>query len=450
MADTSPQRALLVAVEAGGAPRRARPEADEPSPEESLAELRLLAETAGAQVVGTVIQTRHEWSPATLIGEGKAREIEQLRQAQGFDLVIFDEELSPSQQRNLEAIIGCGILDRTALILDIFARRARTREARVQVELAQLQYRLPRLAGRGVDLSRLGGGIGTRGPGETRLEVDRRRIRERIAHLRRELREVAAHRERQRAGREENRIPLVALAGYTNAGKSSLHRRLAGSDAYVEDRLFATLDTMVRRVDPPDGEPLLLADTVGFIRKLPHTLVAAFRSTLEEVVRADLILHVVDVSHPARDRQMDAVQAVLEEIGAGDRPRLVVLNKLDRLRDMLGEEGARAEVERLRYRFPGAVAVSAATGEGLPELSRAIQDALARRRAVVEALVPYPMAHLAAFIHQRGRVLAEEYRPGGVFIRAEMETSLADRVRAALGPPAARDGREAPRGRSGR
>lgn len=415
------QRALLVGLErSAGGPAGW-------SAQESLAELALLVETAGAEVVGQMIQRRSSPDPATFIGEGKAAEIEARRLVEGFDLVIVDDELSPSQQRNLEGIIGCAIIDRPALILYIFARRARTREAQLQVELAQLQYRLPRLSGRGVDLSRLGGGIGTRGPGETKLEVDRRRIRERIDRLEQDLEAIRVHRQRLRRERERNATPVVALTGYTNAGKSTLHRALAGSDVLAEDRLFATLDATARRVEPADGEPYLLVDTVGFVHKLPHQLVAAFRSTLEEVVAADLILHVVDASHPLWAEQMATVAGVLRELGAETHPQLIVFNKIDRL----GESQA-AEVARLLERHPGAVAVSARTGEGLGELAAAIQRWLAARRRVIEMVIPYDRSQWVAYIHDHGRVLAEEHLAEGTYLRAELEIGHAGRVLMAL------------------
>lgn len=413
-----PQRAYLVAVELP-AHRQSGWSAGE-----SLAELALLAETAGAVVAGQAVQRRASPDPATLIGEGKAHEIEAERQRLGADLVIFDDELSPVHQRNLEKILQCAVIDRTTVILEIFAQRARSREAKLQVELAQLQYRLTRLAGKGVELSRLGGGIGTRGPGETKLETDRRHIRARVSHLQRELQEVSAHRERLRQDRA-GRTPVVALTGYTNAGKSTLHRALAGSDVLAEDRLFATLDATARRVEPRQGEPFILVDTVGFVHKLPHHLVAAFRSTLEEVTAADLILHVVDAGHPKRDEQMATVAAVLRDLGAAGRPQLLVFNKADTL-------AYPQEAERLVRQHPGSVAVSARTGAHLDALLEAIHAALAARRRVVEVLVPYDQSGWVAWLHERGHILAAEHRPEGTWIRAELEHSLAERVRARL------------------
>lgn len=391
---------------------------------ESLDELERLVDTAGAAVVGREIQSRSNPDVATYIGSGKAEEIEELRRHLEFDVVIFNGELSPIQQRNLEEIIGCQVVDRTAVILDIFAQRARSREARLQVELAQQNYRLPRLTGKGVELSRLGAGINTRGPGETKLEVDRRRIRERIATLRRELDEIKAHRSRLRSERSAGTLPVIALTGYTNAGKSTLHRALAGSDVLAEDRLFATLDATTRRVEPAEGEPYLLVDTVGFIQRLPTFLVAAFRSTLEEVTEADLLLHVVDASHAKRAEQMLTVQKVLSDLGAGSKPALVVYNKVDQV-----EPG---DLDHLLRHTPEAVAVSAALGQNLDQLQGAIHRALANRREVVETLVPYQKATWIAWAHERGRVLAEEHRADGTFIRVELERGLAGRLKAAL------------------
>ncbi|MBE3576973.1 MAG: GTPase HflX [Limnochordales bacterium] len=438
-ADSQPQRAFLVGVELPTTRNSGW------SAEESLAELAQLADTAGAIVVGRTIQRRAAPDPATYIGEGKAYEIEAERAVLDFDLVIFDDEISAVQQRNLEQIIGCAIIDRTTLILDIFARRARTYEAKLQVELAQLQYRLTRLAGKGVDLSRLGAGIGTRGPGETKLETDRRRIRDRISHLQAELREVAAHRERLRRERT-GKIPVVALTGYTNAGKSTLHRALASSDVQVEDRLFATLDPTARRVDPPGGgEPFILVDTVGFIQKLPHQLVAAFRSTLEEVISADLILHVVDTAHPKMAEQMATVNHVLRELEAAQRsagrnsdnssagydsmpasrPQIIVFNKIDKLPD-------RELAEHLVKQHPGSVAVSALTGENLDHLLEAIDRALANRRQIIDVVVPYSASGWVAWLHERGQVLVEEHTAEGTRLRVELQTGLAHQVLARL------------------
>lgn len=339
--------------------------------EDSLDELGQLAATAGAEVVGRVVQKRARPDPATYIGEGKAQELAALAMVSHADLVIFDDELSPAQQRNLEEIIGVKVIDRTWLILDIFASRAASKEGKIQVELAQLSYLLPRLVGKGTALSRLGGGIGTRGPGETKLETDRRRIRKRIAALRTELAEIARRRGLQRSRRKEAGIPVVSLVGYTNAGKSTLFNALTESQVLVEGKLFATLDPTIRRCRLPGGGTVLLADTVGFIRKLPHELVAAFRATLEEVAQADVICHVVDASHPGKDEQCAAVSAVLADLSLQDKPILTVLNKIDLVPGEL-------ERDRLRIEHPGAILISAAERWGLPDLLRGIEDILAR------------------------------------------------------------------------
>ena len=383
-------------------------------------------ETAGAVVVGHEVQNR-EVDRATLIGSGKAQELENLRLSLGFDFLVFDEELSPLQQRNLERIIGCQVLDRTAVILDIFAQRAQTREAKLQVELAQLTYRLPRLTGKGIEYSRQGGGSGTvfnRGPGETKLEVDRRRIRQRMARLKLELEEVRAHRERMRTERADRAIPVVALTGYTNAGKSTLHRKLTGSDVLAEDQLFATLDATTRKVLPSEGEPYLLVDTVGFIQKLPHQLVAAFRSTLEEVNQADLLLHVVDASHPKCLEQMQTVHEVLRELGAADKPMLLVFNKIDLVDD--------EQLKFLMSHAQNSIAIAASEGIQLQELQQSIQDMLQNRRQVVEVVIPYARSSWLAWVHEHGHVLAEEHLPDGTLVRASLEKGLANRLKAAL------------------
>jgi len=334
--------------------------------EDSLAELGELARSAGARVVGAVLQERERFEPRYLIGKGKAEEIRS--RCGGVDVVILDEELSGSQQRNLEQLLGRRVVDRTGLILDIFAQRAQTREGKLQVELAQLDYLLPRLAGAWSHLERLGGGIGTRGPGETQLESDRRRVKTRMAKIRRDLEQVRRHRAVLRRPRQKVPFPIVALVGYTNAGKSSLMNALTHAGVVVRDQLFATLDPTLRRLPLPGGRIALLSDTVGFIRKLPHQLVAAFQATLEEIQAADLLLHVVDISHPHADQQQAAVEGVLAELGLADRPTMLVCNKVDRL------EGAA---------FPwrpgsGRVATSAKTGFGLAELRQEIGAALDR------------------------------------------------------------------------
>lgn len=422
--ERAPQRAFLVGLEL---PDR---ESDGWTADESMDELERLVDTAGGVVVGRTSQGRSRPERATYIGTGKAEEIEELRREMEFDMVIFDTELSPTQQRNLEEVIQCQVTDRTTVILDIFAQRARTSESKLQVELAQQNYRLPRLTGKGIEMSRLasgggrGTGIGTRGPGESKLETDRRRIRERIAALKGELEEIRAHRTRLRTDRAQGGIPIVALTGYTNAGKSTPHRALAGSDVLAEDRLFATLDATTRKVDPTDAEPYMLVDTVGFIHNLPTFLVAAFRSTLEEVNQADLLLHVVDAAHAKREEQMQTVIEVLATLKAADKPMLVVYNKADAVPP--------GELDHMVRHTPGSVAVAAALGENLDGLQRAIHAALSNRRELVEAVIPYAKASWLAFAHERGRVLAEEHREEGTYLKVELERSMAGRLKAAL------------------
>lgn len=388
--------------------------------EESLDELERLVDTAGGTVIGREIQRRLKPDTATYIGRGKAESIRKMASETGANLVVFDGELTPVQQRNLEEIIQCAVIDRTTVILDIFALRARSREAKLQVELAQLNYLLPRMTGKGLELSRLAGGIGTRGPGETKLEVDRRKIRDRIATVNKELAEVKAHRARLRKRRSEPSLPVVALTGYTNAGKSTLHRALARSQVLVENRLFATLDATRRRVEPPGGEPFLLIDTVGFIHNLPTFLIAAFRSTLEEVGEADLLLHVVDGSHPKQQEQMQTVEDVLAKLGAGDKPTITVYNKSDRI--------DRKHLHQLLDKKDG-VAVSAALGHHIDALHRAIQRGLAHRREVVELVVPYDKSFWMSRMFEHGRVISQKFLADGTYVKAELNKSLVKRMR---------------------
>ncbi len=409
-ADGQPERAVLIALDRTG-------EVDE-----ALAELARLAETAGARPVGKVVQRRARPDPATYLGRGKLTEVLRATEAQAADLVIIDQELTPAQQRTLERELGVKVLDRTALVLDIFARRARSREGRLQVELAQMSYLLPRLAGRGVWLSRLGGGIGTRGPGETKLEVDRRRIRVRITTLQKEIDAIARRRTRQRGPRELAGVPQVALVGYTNAGKSTLLNALTGADAFVEDRLFATLDPMVRRIVLPNHRSVVLADTVGFIQRLPTQLVAAFRGTLEEVTAADLLVHVVDASHPGWRAQTNVVRGVLKDIGAGDHPVVVVFNKAD----LLGAE----QIRRLIDDHPDAVVISAERRVGLGPLLRTIARRLPEPWIRVRARIPYRDAKLIARVHAEGRVLSADYGADGVSLDVEVPGPLAVELKA--------------------
>jgi GTP-binding protein HflX len=391
--------------------------------EHSLQELKLLAETAGSQVLEGLIQRRAKPDPATYIGSGKAAELSDVVASTGADTVICDGELTPGQLRQLEDIVKVKVIDRTALILDIFAQHAKSREGKAQVELAQLQYLLPRLRGWGGNLSRqVGGraaggvGIGGRGPGETKIELDRRRIRERMAKLRRQLKGLSVSRDTKRAGRRRGEVPAVAIAGYTNAGKSSLLNRLTGAGVLVEDALFATLDPTVRRARTPDGRLFTLADTVGFVRHLPHQLVEAFRSTLEEVADADLILHVVDGSHPDPESQLSAVREVLAELGAADIPEIVVVNKAD---------AADADtLARLAARERQGVVVSARTGAGMGDLLAAIERDLPRLDHEVRLLVPYDRGDLSARVHEEGEVLSVDHTADGTALHARVLPGL--------------------------
>lgn len=376
--------------------------------QESLAELAELARDAGLNVIETIVQKRSYPDPGTFIGSGKALEIGEMLDEDA--IVIFDDELTPAQQGNLADLMDAPVIDRTQLILDIFAQRARSNEGKIQVELAQLNYLLPRLTGQGAALSRLGGGIGTRGPGETKLETDRRRIRKRIADLRRELQKVKQTRSLQRQNRESREVPVVALVGYTNAGKSTLLQALTGSEVYVADQLFATLDPTIRRWDLTDGRWVYLTDTVGFIRKLPHTLVAAFQATLEEVVYADLLLHVIDASHPQSREQKEAVEQVLKEIGA-TQPLIAVYNKVD-LVDHLPE-----------VREPDQ-AVSAKTGYNLERLTKAVYEFFAREYTIREYFFPFNQLGKASILREQAAVLGEQFTAEGLVIKAEVDARL--------------------------
>lgn len=369
-----------------------------------MAELAELAQTAGATVTGQATQKLAAIYPATFIGTGKARELAEQCRAIAVDTIIFDEELSAAQSRNLEKIFECKILDRTSLILDIFAQRAQTREGKLQVELAQLQHLLPRLTRYWEHLSRQKGGIGMRGgEGETQLEADRRRVQERIHRITLELEQVRRQRTTQRTGRVRNSWPLASIVGYTNAGKSTLLNRLTGAEVLAEDKLFATLDPTTRRLRLPTNQNVLLTDTVGFIRKLPHGLVEAFKATLEEVVQADLLLHVVDASHPHPEEQIDAVKKVLDEIGAHDKPTLMVFNKIDLLE-------SREKLQSLLEAHRPSVAISAATGEGVPHLFEQLGLELRPIRDFVELAIPYDATQVMARLHKVGQVLERKYQ----------------------------------------
>jgi GTP-binding protein HflX len=407
------ERALLVGL-ALGARDRARTEA-------SLEELAQLAASAGARVVGTALQERQRRDPATLVGRGKVDELKARCQQEQAERVLFDDELSPAQQRNLEQVLERKTLDRTQLILDIFARRARTREGRLQVELAQLDYLLPRLAGRGVLLSRLGGGIGTRGPGETKLETDRRRIRQRIQAVRREIEHVRRERQTRREARARREAPVVALVGYTNAGKSTLFNALTRGSAAVSDQLFVTLDPLVRKVRLGPGRELLLVDTVGFVQKLPHSLVAAFRATLEEVVEAELLLHVVDAGALGVEERELAVEAVLKEIGAGERPSLLVLNKAD--------QASPERLAALAEARPGCATVSALKGEGLQPLLDRVAARLALGPRRVRLRFAAGDERGISRVYATGRVLRHDVEDGHVLLEAELPERALERYR---------------------
>lgn len=371
---------------------------------ESLEELSELATTAGGEVVGDGIQKMAAPCAATYIGKGKADEFAQHCHRADVDTVIFDDELSPAQSRNLEKAFNCKILDRTSLILDIFAARARTREGKLQIELAQLQHLLPRLTRFWGHLSRQKGGIGMRGgEGETQLETDRRRVQDRIARIARELEVVRRQRGIQRNQRQRNHWALASIVGYTNAGKSTLLNKLTGAEVLAEDKLFATLDPTTRRLRLPTNQNVLLTDTVGFIRKLPHGLVEAFKATLEEVVQADLLLHVVDASHPEAEEQIQAVDAVLKEIGADGKPTVMVFNKIDQL------NGSRDILSRSLERHPHGVAISAVTGEGLPVLLAELGSRLRPIREFMELAVPHDQYGVIARLHEVGQVIERKY-----------------------------------------
>ncbi len=397
--------------------------------EDSLAELAQLARTAGIEVVGSTIQRLDHPRPATLIGKGKVEELKALKGELKPDVIIFDEELSPRQQRNLEEELDLKIVDRTALILDIFAQHARTHEGRLQVELAQYEYRLPRLTRLWTHLARqVGGtagrggpgGVGVRGPGETQLETDRREIGRRITHLRQQLEQVRTHRRLYRRRRRRAAIPVVAIVGYTNAGKSTLLNSLAGSDILVEDKLFATLDPTTRRVPLPNGRVALFTDTVGFIQKLPTQLVAAFQATLEEIAEADLLLHIVDITHPHVREQSLAVEETLRQIGADDRPLVTALNKIDLLPSSENSP-LLAEIAR---RYPNCVPISALEGTGLDLLLKRVEEVLEEELIPLRVLLPHGENNLLGLFHQRGFVKLERYTEQGVIIEGKLPQEL--------------------------
>ncbi len=392
--------------------------------ENSLRELAALAETAGSEVLDGLLQRRAHPDPATYLGKGKAEELRAMVQACGADTVIADTELAPSQRRALEDVVKVKVIDRTAVILDIFAQHAKSREGKAQVELAQLEYLLPRLRGWGESMSRQAGGqaaggvgMGSRGPGETKIELDRRRINTKMAKLRKQIKEMKPAREAKRANRVRNSVPAVAIAGYTNAGKSSLLNRITQAGVLVENALFATLDPTVRKAQTPDGRPYTLADTVGFVRNLPHQLVEAFRSTLEEIAASDLIVHVVDASHPDPSSQIETVRNVVGEVGASNILELIVFNKID-----LVDETTRMA---LRGLAPGSMEVSARTGEGIPELLAKIESLLPEPNVKVEVVVPYSRGDLVSRIHLNSKIVELEYVEEGTHIVAMVRPELA-------------------------
>ena len=407
------ERALLIGLEKQGVSKW--------DLQDSLEELAELANSAGAEVVDTVTQKLRKPTAPYYIGKGKAEAIKHSFQDREVTSVIFDDELSPAQGRNLENLLARKVLDRTQLILDIFAQRARSREGRLQIELAQLQYLLPRLTRMWDHLSRQTGGIGTRGPGETQLEVDRRRVQGRIARLERELEAVRKTRAVQRQGRKRHQWPVAAVVGYTNAGKSTLLNLLTGAAVVAENRLFATLDPTTRSFVLPNKQRVLLTDTVGFLRKLPHTLIESFKATLEEVSEADLLIHIVDLSHPRVDDQMEAVEGVIKELDAFGKQTLIVFNKIDKLQN-------RELAETYVKRFPGSVAISARTGEGVNQLVQALQDTLSAWRLRSRFRIPASESALIAEIHRVGHVLELHYEGEGALIVAHVPPDLAQKL----------------------
>lgn len=394
-------------------------EQDGDDAEDSLAELAELVKTAGAVVVGTLIQKRETIHPGTYVGTGKVDEIAQLLVATGATGIVCDDELSPAQMKNLESILATKVMDRTLIILDIFAARATTSEGKIQVELAQLKYRLSRLSGLGKSMSRLGGGIGTRGPGEKKLEIDRRLINDRIAQLNRELKEVVKHRDITRAKREKNDVPVVAIVGYTNAGKSTLLNHLTDAEVLEEDKLFATLDPTTRMLELDGHQQVLLTDTVGFIRKLPHHLIEAFKSTLEEAKYADYIFHVVDASNPQMDKQMHIVYETLDRLGVKNKKIVTLFNKMDQ----------RMDDEPLRdFRADHILMISAARNEGLDKIKDLLQEMLREDKVYIERVIPYAQAGIIQLVREKGELVSEEYVPEGIAIKAYVPMEVYGRL----------------------
>ena len=410
------EKALLITVDSGK--NRAW------SAQDTAQELKELVRSAGAEVKEEIICHRDKISPAFFIGKGKVEEIAIIVRELNLDAVIFNNDLSGSQQKNLEEIIGIKTIDRTQLILDIFARRARSNEGKVQVELAQLSYMLPRLVGKGIELSRLGGGIGTRGPGETKLEVDRRRIRDRIAKLKKDLERLTAQRRMRGRSRQKIPIPSIAIIGYTNAGKSTLLNALTRSDVFAEDRLFSTLDPTIRQFTLPTNQRILFVDTVGFLHDLPHHLIESFKATLEEVLDADILLHVLDITHPKVAEQSEAVFKVLAELGAQNKPVITALNKIDRLEE--------AAVERFKRTFEDSIPISALKKQNFQELVDRITLQLAFLIDIIDVKVPQARMDIITAIYEHGHVLSKNYRGQDVHIRAQVPIKLKERIKREL------------------
>jgi len=406
-------RALLVVVETRG----------DDLVDWEAGELHDLAHSAGVDVVGEIRQRRFRPDPAFYVGHGKAEEVYELVLEEDANVVIFGDDLSPTQQRHLEEALTVRVLDRTQLILDIFAQRAHTKEGKLQVELAQLEYLLPRLTGKGIQLSRLGGGVGTRGPGETKLETDRRRLRKRIERVKKDLEEVIQHRDVQRRGRRRLPFPSAALVGYTSSGKSTLLNTLAGTDVLTDGKLFATLDPTTRRVVLSEGGGLILTDTVGFIRNLPHHLIAAFRATLEEVLDADFLVHVVDAGHPQRDAQMQAVEEVLDELDVLEKSIVTVFNKSDLFKDQY-------ELRKAVLDTPSSVYISALKRDGLPYLMRLLEDTIKSLVRRLRLEIPYERADLVSFCYDNGRVISVEYERDKIIVVAEIGAGAVGRLEA--------------------
>ena len=408
--EEQPERVILVAVCTG----------EEADTVRSLDELGQLVETAGGEVLGQLYQNRDYPEPGTYIGKGKIEEIREMAENMEADGIVCDDELSPAQMRNLSNILGLKVMDRTLVILDIFAQHARTNEGRIQVELAQLSYRASHLTGMGVSMSRLGGGIGTRGPGETKLEMDRRRIASRISQLKKELREVVANREQQRKSRQRQNMPVAAIVGYTNAGKSTLLNALTDAGILAEDKLFATLDVTTRKLLLPGKQEILLTDTVGFISKLPHNLVDAFRSTLEEAVYADYIIHVVDASNPHWEEQMITVYRTLDQLGVSGKKIFTLFNKMDQITDT---------ERRFDRRADRTMQISAKKGMNLEKLQEEIAEMLAEDLIHIQHTFTYSQMDLVEQIRKKGRILAEEYREDGVYLEADVPAAIAGLIR---------------------